>query len=501
MWEICWFSQRMIVLRNIPSPHSNDPCPKIRNITMSIRNTGNVQDHVDALADEAIALSDSVWAVPELCYDEVQSCALHRRMLLAHGFAITPDIAGISTALMGESGESGPVIAFLGEYDALPGLAAAAGSFVHTPTTLNGHGCGHNLLGAASLLAALAVRDWLAVMQLPGRVRYYGCPAEEGGAGKGFMVRGGAFQGVDAAISWHPSPFCGVLPPSSLANVRMDFTFTGRAAHAAAAPHLGRSALDAVELMSVGVNYLREHMLPTSRIHYAYINAGGMAPNVVQAETTVRYSVRAEDLSEMLTLAERVKQVAQGAALMSGTQVQSVITSGVANLLPCPPLEEVMQASFEQLGPPPFDAEDRAFAEKIQETLSAEDIASALRQIGRHTCDAPLADFILPVGSRFSLGSTDVGDVSWTVPTVQALGATCAIGTPLHSWQMTAQGTSDVAHKGMVHVAKAMAMTAIRLFQSPELLKAAQDDHTQRLLRTPYICPIPESTLPLQGSC
>lgn len=466
---------------------------------MPIRNTEKIWDHVDALTDEAIALSDGVWAVPELCYEEHHSCALHTRMLSDHGFVLTSHVAGISTAVMGESGEDGPVIAFLGEYDALPGLAAAAGSFDHTPTTENGHGCGHNLLGAASLLAAVAVRDWLAVMQIPGRVRYYGCPAEEGGAGKGFMVRGGAFTGVEAAISWHPSPFCGVLPPSSLANVRMDFTFTGRSAHAAAAPHLGRSALDAVELMSVGVNYLREHMLPTSRIHYAYINAGGTAPNVVQSETTVRYSVRAEGLSEMLALAERVRQVAQGAALMSGTQVRSIVTGGVANLLPCPPLEKVMQESFEQLGPPPFSAEDQVFAARIQETLAAEDIESALQQVGCSACDAPLSDFVLPAGSRFSLGSTDVGDVSWTVPTVQALGATCAIGTPLHSWQMTAQGVSPVAHKGMIHVAKAMAMTAIQLFRSPDVLKEAQDDHAQRLLRTPYVSPIPADTFPPQG--
>ncbi|MFT9068445.1 MAG: amidohydrolase [Acetobacter syzygii] len=463
---------------------------------MPLSNIGKIIDHVDKLSENAITLSDSVWAVPELCYEEYRSCALHSTFLRQNDFSLFPNTGNIPTALMGESGTDGPTIAFLGEYDALPGLASAANALEPPTHTANGHGCGHNLLGAGALLAAIAVRNWLADMQLPGRVRYYGCPAEEGGAGKGFMVRSGAFAGVDAALSWHPSAFCGVLPPTTLANVRMDFTFLGRSSHAAASPHLGRSALDAVELMSVGVNYLREHMLPTSRIHYAYINTGGSAPNVVQSEAMVRYSIRAETLPEMLALAERVRLVARGAAMMSETQVQDRVTSGVANLLPCPPLETLLQESFTALGPPQFTVQDKDFAKKIQATLAEKDIAAAFQQAGVTPSDAPLTDRILPANSKFFLGSTDVGDVSWAVPTVQALGATCAIGTPLHSWQMTAQGTSDIAHKGMVHVAKALAMTACKLFLSPDLLQQAQQDHAARLKSCPYVSPIPEDTFP-----
>lgn len=464
---------------------------------MEMRTLEEIGRHVDAVAPDAIALSDAVWETPELCYEEDRSCALHTAMLHKQGFAVTPRVAGIATAVMGEGGAEGPVIAFLGEYDALPGLAAQADVCQPPTTGGNGHGCGHNLLGAAALLAATAVRRWLVAMGLPGRVRYYGCPAEEGGAGKGFMVRAGAFNGVDAAISWHPTAFCGVLPPSSLANMRIDFTFRGRSAHAAASPHLGRSALDAAELMNVGVNYLREHMLPTSRIHYAYINVGGSAPNVVQSEAVVRYSVRTEELADLFALAERVKQVAQGAALMTGTTVSSHITGGVANLLACPPLEKVLHESFMHLGPPPFGAAEQAFAREIQHTLSPDDIAVAFGQIRHKRRDIALTDFILPLdGSTFTLGSTDVGDVSWTVPTVQALGATCAIGTPLHSWQMTAQGKSSVAHTGMIHVAKAMALTAARLFLSPALLQQAHEDHASRLHEQPYICPIPADTHP-----
>lgn len=463
---------------------------------MEMRNLEDIGTHVDALAPAAIALGDAVWDTPELCYEERRSCGLHTAMLHEQGFTVTPHVAGIPTAVMGESGTAGPVIAFLGEYDALPGLAAQAGICRPVTTSANGHGCGHNLLGAASLLAAAAVARWLRTSGMPGRVRYYGCPAEEGGAGKGFMVRAGAFKDVDAAISWHPTAFCGVLPPSSLANMRMDFTFSGRSAHAAASPHLGRSALDAVELMNVGVNYLREHMLPTSRIHYAYVDAGGSAPNVVQSRAVVRYSVRTEALADLSPLTERVKQVAEGAALMTGTTVTSHVTAGVANLLPCPPLEKILHESFMEIGPPRFSEADNVFAREIQATLSSDEIDAAFRQIGRRRRDIALTDFILPSDGIFSLGSTDVGDVSWTVPTVQALGATCAIGTPLHSWQMTAQGKSSIAHTGMIHVARAMALTATQLFLSPELLAQAREDHAARLAEQPYTCPIPPDTHP-----
>ena len=464
-------------------------------------NEAAIWQAVEAHAPDLIGLSDRVWAMPELLYGEYRSCAEHAAMLRRKGFRVTEEVAGIPTAVMGEAGQGGPVIAILGEYDALPGLSQVAG--IAEPMPLedggNGHGCGHNLLGAAALLAACALKDWLERTGTPGRVRYYGCPAEEGGAAKTFMVRDGAFADVDAAITWHPNPVTRVDDALSLANTRMDFTFRGRASHAAMTPHLGRSALDAVELMSVGVNYLREHVPQDARIHYAYLDAGGPAPNVVQARAKVRYSIRALRLADMLEIVERVKDVARGAALMTGTTVDMQGFSAVSNMLGNGPMERAMQQALEELGPVPFDAADRAYARAIQATLSAEDIAAPYRVIAEAPrSDTPLCDWIVPLYPKgeVMIGSTDVADVSWAVPLVQLLVATHAIGTPGHSWQITAQGKSPAAHKGLVHAAKAMARCGEMLLSDPALLAEARADHAARLGREPYRCPIPPEVRP-----
>ncbi|MGE0224571.1 MAG: M20 family metallopeptidase [Acetobacteraceae bacterium] len=466
-----------------------------------MQNTEEIWRLVDQKQDAFIALSDRVWETPELCYGEFQSCAEHTAMLEQQGFRVTRNVAGIPTAVVGEAGEGGPVIAILGEYDALPGLSQEAG--VAEPRPLPGpgfgHGCGHNLLGSASMLAATAIKDYLAAHGIKGRVRYYGCPAEEGGAAKGFMVRAGAFDDVDLAISWHPSSFSGVNEPVSLANTRIDFAFTGRASHAAASPHLGRSALDAVELMNVGVNYMREHMPSDARVHYALLDAGGIAPNVVQANAKVRYLIRARNLPELNRLIERVKKIADGAALMTETSVKAQVVSAVSNLLGNTPLEKAMYDNLMRLGPPGFDDLDRARAAEFQATLTYEDIESAFRRAGLPMRDGVvLCDTIVPLDAKTApmVGSTDVGDVSWAVPTVQARGATYAIGTPGHSWQLTAQGKLPAAHKGLVHVAKVMAGTALDVLHDPALLEQAKADHKARIGRTPYVCPIPDDVVP-----
>ncbi|MCC7425398.1 MAG: amidohydrolase [Alphaproteobacteria bacterium] len=466
-----------------------------------MQNTDEVWRKVEAHAPDLIQLSDRVWGMPELCYGEQRSCAEHTAMLEAKGFRVTRDVAGIPTAVMGEAGEGGPVIAILGEYDALPGLSQEAGVAEHRPVEDggHGHGCGHNLLGAASLLAAAAVKDWLAAKGVKARVRYYGCPAEEGGAAKGFMVRAGAFDDVDVAICWHPAAFTGVNEPVSLANTRIDFTFTGRSSHAAAAPHLGRSALDAVELMNVGVNYMREHMPSDARVHYAYLDAGGIAPNVVQGRATVRYLIRARDLTELNALIGRVRKIGDGAALMTETTVATKVVSAVSNLLGNTPLERAMHDAMTRLGPPQFDEADRAFAQKIQGTLKEEDIIASYRRHGiPYQPGKTMCDLIVPLEAKGfgGVGSTDVGDVSWAVPTVQARGATYAIGTPGHSWQLTAQGKNPAAHKGLVHVAKIMASTAVSAIEDPALLAAAKADHKARTDRTPYVCPLPPDCTP-----
>ena len=466
-----------------------------------MQNQNPIWPLVDARAADFTALADRVFDSPEIAYTETQSCAAHTATLRDMGFRVTERLANIPTAVMGEAGTGGPVIAILGEYDALPGLSQAPG--VAEPQAIAdhgmGHGCGHNLLGAAALSAATAVKDWLAAEGIPGRVRYYGCPAEEGGAAKTYMVRDGLFDDVDLALTWHPGDFNAVDDMRSLANTRIDFTFTGRAAHAAAAPELGRSALDAVELMNIGVNYLREHMPDAARVHYAYLDAGGSAPNVVQARAAVRHLVRSPDLAGLADLVTRVRAIAEGAALMTGTQVASRVFSAVSNLVENRPLSQAMQAEFEALGPVPFDAEDVAFAEAIRATLSPADIADTFRTLAlRPRMDLPLCDFIAPLDRPFvgGMGSTDVGDVSWKVPTAQVRVATCAMGTQLHSWQQTAQGKAPFAHRGMLHAAKIMAATATRALRDADLRSDAAAAHRAMLQATPYSCPIPDGATP-----
>src|SRR5437667_1384992 len=376
-------------------------------------NRSDIWRGVDTIKPRFIELSDKVWAMPEVCYTEARSSAEHLAELRHQGFRITEQVAGIPTALMGEWGEGGPVIAFLGEYDALPGLSQEAGVAEPRPLEAggNGHGCGHNLLGSAALLAATAVKDWLATHRTPGRVRYCGGPAEEGGAAKTFMVRSGAFADADIAITWHPNSFWEVVVTPSLANTRADFVFNGRASHAAASPHLGRSALDAVELMNVGVNYMREHMPSDARVHYALLDTGGIAPNVVQAHARVRYSIRARDLPGMNELVARVHKIAQGAALMTETSMEMRIISAVSNIMPNSPLEQALHAIMEDLGPPRFDEADEQFAAKIRATLTEKDVASVYYAIGMDPTSRPLAAFIVPLDARGNplVAPTDVG--------------------------------------------------------------------------------------------
>ena len=456
---------------------------------------------VDNKSEDYIRFSDRVFDIPEILYKEFQSVYEHTQMLKKEGFNVTEGICNMPTAVLGEYGESGPIIAILGEFDALPGLSQEAGIAEHKPieNAGNGHGCGHNLLGAASLLAATAVKDWIEKNNIKARIRYYGCPAEEGGAAKTYMARDGLFNNVDTAICWHPATFNSVNKPVSLANTRIDFTFFGKSAHAATAPHLGRSALDAVELMNVGVNYMREHMPDSARIHYAYMDVGGNAANVVQSKTTIRHLIRASNLIELRGLVDRVYKIADGAALMTETKVEKNVYSGVSNLLGNKTLEQVMQSEFDKLGPVIFDENDKVFANEIRSTLTEADILDSFQRIGIDTpLDMSLCDFVAPLDSVGSggIGSTDVGDVSWVVPTVQARIATCAVGTPFHTWQTVAQGKAPAAHKGMVHAAKIMASTASALIKDPSKLKEAKNTYDKQVSKNPYICPIPEEVSP-----
>ena len=358
-----------------------------------MKNEEQVWELVENKKEEFINFSDRIFDTPEILYQEFKSVSEHIKMLKMEGFKVTENICNMPTAVMGEYGEDGPIIAILGEFDALPGLSQEAGITKHKPieNTTNGHGCGHNLLGAASLLAATAIKDWLLKNKIKARVRYYGCPAEEGGAAKTYMARDGLFDNVDVAICWHPATFNSVNKPISLANSRIDFTFFGKAAHAATAPHLGRSALDAIELMNVGVNYMREHMPDSARVHYAYMDTGGNAANVVHAKATVRHLIRASNLMELRSLVDRVYKIADGAALMTETIVEKKVYSGVSNLLGNETLERIMQTEWDKLGPVKFDKTDIDFANEIRSTFTETEILDSFQRIGiKAPLDLPL---------------------------------------------------------------------------------------------------------------
>jgi aminobenzoyl-glutamate utilization protein B len=465
-------------------------------------------EFIDRNSAKFTALSDQIWNLAELRYEEFASSELHIKLLEENGFRVTRGIAGIPTAFVAEAGNEGPVIGILGEYDALSGLSQEAGALSCQPSSEisngNGHGCGHHLLGTAAHLAAAAVKDHLARTGQPGRVRFYGCPAEEGGSGKTFMARAGIFDELDAALSWHPHVQTSVFPAGSLANIQASFHFTGKASHAAAAPHLGRSALDAVELMNVGVNYLREHMLPEARVHYAVTNTGGLSPNVVQANAEVLYLIRAPRNDQAAELYERVKNVARGAALMTDCTVDIVFDKACSNLLENTVLNQLMYSHMQKLGAPAFGADEFELAGAYQKAaLSAQDIETSERSLNQAWRDPkPLFDRVdpyVPNKNRTMAGSTDVGDVSWITPTAQCLTACYAFGTPPHSWQWVAQGKTPLAHKGMLLASKTLAACAIDLFGAPETLAQAKAELLERRGGKPYVCPIPaEVALPFE---
>ncbi|KAA3447934.1 amidohydrolase [Mesorhizobium sp. SARCC-RB16n] len=456
---------------------------------------------VNANAADYCALSDRIWTMPELAFEEHRSVAEQIAMLEREGFRITKNVGHIPTAFVAEYGKGGPIIGILGEFDALPDLAQVSGVTEYQPITKGapGHGCGHNLLGAGSALAAVALKKALVGEAIAGTVRYYGCPAEEAGGGKTYMARAGAFDDLDAAFCWHPAVVNEVLNTVSNAALGARFHFKGRAAHAACDPHLGRSALDAVELMNVGVNYMREHMPSDARVHYSITNAGGEAPNVVQAYAESTYSVRSPSLPDAEHVLGRVRKIAEGAALMTETSVTMQIIGACSNVLPNMALQEAMFENMCRLGPPGFDEADYAFASSLRKTaLTDEDVLATLTPHDVTLKDKIFHDALLPLAAREKLefGSTDVGDVSWIVPTAQCYTACFAIGTPFHTWQLVTQGNLPAAHKGMVLAAKAMATTAADCLRNPEIIVRAKAELKERTGGRAYRCPIPPNVTP-----
>lgn len=458
-----------------------------------------VSNIIEEQKEKWTTLSDKIWEVPELFFEEHQSSAYLSEALEKEGFAVERGVAGLETAFVASFGTGKPVVAILGEFDALAGLSQKKGVSRHEPIEEggNGHGCGHNLLGTGSFAAAAAIKTYMEENDIKGTVRFYGCPAEEAGSGKAFMTRAGLFDDADVAFSWHPWDVPGLMDVKTLANYATLFKFKGKSAHAAAAPHLGRSALDAVELMNVGVNYLREHMIQEARIHYAVTDTGGTSPNVVQANAAVSYLIRAPEKGDVQDLYERVYDIARGAALMTGTTFEVEFVGTASNLIPNQVLADVMHENLANIELPTYDEQELRFAREIRETLTENDVNNAYvgrdRQTVKKLKERTIADFIPPQNQIEAVlsGSTDVGDVSWVVPTMQCLTTCFAIGTPLHTWQAVSQGATSIAHKGMLQASKVMAATALQMMENPELIERAKEELKERLEGQVYESLIP----------
>lgn len=462
---------------------------------------------VDAKKEAFLHAGDLVWEYAEIGFKEFQSAKALTNVLKAEGFAVEEGVAGIPTAFVASWGEGKPIIGLLGEYDALPALKHAAGDPVESSEIVseNGHGCGHNLLGAGALGAAVAVKDYMQAHGLKGTIRYYGCPGEEFGSGKMFMARAGLFDDLDAAFTWHGGAYNAITADHSLANLCAYFKFKGRTSHAAGSPHLGRSALDACELMNVGCNYLREHILPDERIHYAYTDVGGSAPNVVQDHACVFYYVRSPRLYQVLDLYERVKDVARGAALMTGTQLEIVLNDGLCDYVPNDTLSKLLYESFCEAGGPKFSEEEKALAAEFAKTFDPAAVADKARTLAAHFGpevaekykDQILVEDIFPyhASDMISSGSTDVGDVSYCAPTAQMNVSTWALCTTGHTWQVTAQSGSDIGRTGTVKAAEVLALASIKAMQNPELLEKAKEEW-KKTTGGKYVCPVTDDVQP-----
>lgn len=452
-------------------------------------------------------VADQIWEYAELSLQEVQSAALYVRVLRQDGFAVEEGICGIPTAFSASFGTGRPVIGILAEYDALSGLSQQGGCPVRRELTPGGtgHGCGHHLLGAGALAAALGVKHYLQQTGHPGTVVLYGCPGEEGGAAKAFMAREKLWYGLDAALTWHPDDCNEVATGSSNACIQVQYTFHGVAAHAAGDPEKGRSALDAVSLMNLGVQFLREHMEPQARIHYAVTDTGGCSPNVVQARASVLYMVRSDRVKKALELQARVDKIAEGAALMTETSCRRKFIDGLAETIPNHALEALLYRNFSEVGVPVYTGEEQAFAAALAATYEAE---GYLPGVGRQDAGYAAAvkamkpagamnDVLLPLyqGEAFSPGSTDVGDVSWQCPTAQLHVAAWPNGCPGHSWQNVSCGKTSIGHKAALCAGKVLCAAAVDLLEQPELLQAAHREHEERTADG-YTCPIPPDAVP-----
>ena len=467
-----------------------------------------VEDKAALLTD----LSDRIWEYAELSMMEHRSTAAYLAILREEGFNVRENLCGMETAFSASYGEGRPIIGLLGEYDALSGLSQFPGITCKEPLVEGGcgQGCGHNLLGAASLGAAIAIKEAIKAGNLKGTVVFYGCPGEEGCAGKTFMARDGQFRDLDAALTWHPSDVNEVSTGSNAASIQVEYSFTGIAAHAANDPHLGRSALDAAELMNVGVQFLREHMETKCAVHYSFADAGGLSPNVVQPTAKLIYMVRGETVRKAKQLLKRVNNIARGAALMTDTEMEWRQIDGTSSTVSNEVLEQLLYKNMTEAPLPHYSEDEITFAAGLRTTYQVAGLPGSRTDENRqirsfvlektHHGRTAVNNFVIPYypSCHFNPGSSDVGDVSWLTPTAQFNAVTWASGCPAHSWQTVSTGKTSFAHKGLLYAAKALAGSVADLMENPDLVAKARAEFRETTAEG-YDCPISKDIVPTIG--
>lgn len=429
---------------------------------------------METLFSQMAEMNDAIWTFAECRFEEVKSSALQMAFLEKEGFEITKGLAGMGTAFKARYGSDQPVCGLLGEYDALPEI---------------GHACGHNTLGTASLAAAVQIKRALESGRIKGSVVYYGCPAEESGGGKVFMVRDGVFDEADFILTWHPGPANFVMGDGFLANVKVNYTFKGIASHAAASPEMGRSALDALELMNIGVNFLREHMIDGARIHYAITHTGGNAPNIVQSHAEALYIIRAPKSNQVYDLFERVNKVANGAAMMTETEVMPKVVMGYSDYIANPTLSKIMHKHLQvEATKLEYSDDELQYAKNIRDKMKNPMTFDNMPPI-----KAPILTAVLP-SPKYLPGSSDVGDVSWVKPVAQFSGVCYAFGTTPHSLEQVEQGRSSIVHKGLIMASNVLSQTAIEVMSDPQHLSAIIEEFKEQRINAPYRSLLPKTS-------
>lgn len=457
---------------------------------------------IDEHREEFTEVSDKVWEYAELGLVEFKSAELHADILEGHGFKVDRDVADMPSAFVATWGEGEPVIGFMGEYDALPGLSQEPVPYKEpVEKGAPGHGCGHNIHGTSGFMAAIATRYVLEEEGIQGTIKAYGCPAEENYDGKAYMVRAGLFDDVDACLSHHPSSMNVAGLKSSNAVNSVKYEFHGKTAHAAGSPEQGRSSLDAIELMNTGVNYLREHIIDDARIHYV-IEEGGGQPNVVPDYARSWYYIRAPERDQVDEIYERINKIAKGAAMMTETDLDISLIAAIYNKIPNKTLSELVTKNMREVGHPGWTEEELEFASKIAETIDQKAKMDQLkdRKVPDYQKykDVNLVTDILDAWDEgeISHGSTDVSDVSWQCPTME-FGTSCnVLGAPGHDWRFVAVSGMSIGHKSLIYAAKSMAVAAIDLYTNPETLEKAWKEQEERLDGKEYESPIPEDIDP-----